>query len=223
MISLEAYNSYLRKVNRNDTNRNIKIPKGQFVSLYNEQAEIWLSDFIRDNNSTDKINEISELLQLDISLEKSQDTLNSSDFNIPEDYFEYSSAYCLAQKEGCSESVVYCWDIKNKNKNTLFQNENEKPSFEYQETFIQHNQDKIKVYRDNFDISKLYLDYYRVPKKIDIEGYINVDGTNSSNINPDISDFLVNKIIEYCVVETIRVFQSPEAFQLAKDRILSNK
>lgn len=219
MTSLELYNNYLRKINKNDTNRNIKIPKGQFVNLYNEQTPIWLKAKIKNDIQTDRINDIGELLELDKELIKYQDNLNTSDFIQPSDYFEYSSSYCIAKKGNCDERVLYCWNNKNKNKNTLLINDNQKPSFEFEDTFVAQNKNVLSVYKTDFEVKRFYLDYYKLPKKIDIDGYINVDGTPSTTINPEISEYLANQILNYCVLETIRVYESPEAFQLAKERI----
>lgn len=222
MTSLELYNNYLIKVNKNDTNRNIKIPKGQFVLLYNQQSKIWLSNKIEDNLKTDSIDDIGELLELDISFEKIVEDEKSADFKKPDNYFEYSNSYSIATTTDCGETVLYNWNTKNKNKNNLFINENQKPSFDYQETFITQFLNSIKVYKEGFELKALYVDYYRIPKEIDIEGYINVDGTQSKTINPDISDYLTNQILNYCVLETTRIFENPD-FQLANNRVDKEK
>ena len=220
MTSEEAYKSFLIKINKNDSNRNIKIPKGQFVLLYNQQAPIWLKNRLEEGHKTDRLDDLAELLELDKSLEKVEEFDKSVDFKLPDDFFDYSSSYSLATTDECSEeTVLYHWNYKNKNKNTLLINENTKPSFDYQETFITQNKNLIKVYTDNFTIKKVFLDYYRVPPEIDILGYINTDGSNSINKNPILDKYLVNQIINYCVLETVRIYQSPEDFQLSKERI----
>lgn len=214
MTALEAYQRFLIKVNKNDTNRNINIPKGVFVLLYNEQGPIWLGNTIDGNIGTDAIDYIGELLTLDFPLTKTLSATNFDSFDLPEDFFEYSSSYSLASKEGCSQSVIYNWNSKNKNKNTLLISDNDKPSFEYQDTFISINGDSLSVYKTDFEIDKVFLDYYHLPKKIDIKGYTNVDGSPSQEINPDISDALVNEIIDYCVRQTLKIYVIPEVFEV---------
>lgn len=58
MTSLEAYKLYLLKANKNDTNKNIGISKGEFVLFYNSQAPIWLDIKLEQCLSSDKINDI---------------------------------------------------------------------------------------------------------------------------------------------------------------------
>lgn len=213
MTSLEAYKRFLININKNDSNRNINIPKGQFVLIYNDQALVWEEDKIKNNLGTDRIDDISELLVLDQKLDKIGNEDKFSTFKLPEDFFEYSSSYSLASKEGCSNSVVYNWNSKNKNKNNLLINSNDDPSFEYQETFLTQNSNSLNIYKTDFEIDDVYLDYYRTPVKIDISGYTKVDGESSSEINPDISDKLVNEILEYCKKEVIKIYVTPEAYE----------
>ncbi len=213
MTSLELYKRFLIKLNKNDTNRNINIPKGQFVLLYNEQRPIWLENRIEEGLGTDAIDDIGELLILDTELERTEVKTNFTSFKLPLDFFDYSSSYSLASKEGCSQSVIYNWNCKNKNKNELQKSENDKPSFEYQETFVSQNNNLLSVYKNDFEVDSAFLDYYRLPRAIDIKGYTNIDGSQSQDINPDISDKLVNEILEYCKRETIKIYVTPEAFE----------
>src|SRR6185369_11249479 len=136
MTSLQAYKEFLIKLNKNDTNRNINIPKGQFVLLYNQQRHPWLSNRIESGLKDDTIDDLEELLTLDTELEKTEVKTNFTSFLLPSDFFYYSTSYSLASKEGCSQSVIYNWNPKNKNKNELLKSDNDKPSFEYQESFV---------------------------------------------------------------------------------------
>lgn len=213
MTSLQAYKTFLIKLNKNDTNRNINIPKGQFVLLYNEQAPIWEQDRIDLGLDNTKIDDIAELLSLDTPLVKVDTEDRFTTFQLPDDFFQYSSSYSLATKENCSKSVLYNWNSKNKNKNNLLISENDKPSFEYEETFVTQNNGTLNVYKTDFQIDDVFLDYYRLPLKIDIDGYTNVDGTASQTIDPDMSDKLVNEILDYCVRESIKIYVTPEAFE----------
>lgn len=219
MTSSEAYKNFLIKFNKNDSNRNISIPKGQFILIYNEQAEIWEDQRIERGLSSDNIDDIAELLVLDKELNISEEFKDFYNFKLPEDYFRYSNSYSIASKEGCSSSVIYNFDVKNKNKNELLLNEHEEPSFEYETTFAIPNDKSIAIYRTDFTIDKVFIDYYRLPKKIDVGGYIKVDGSHSQNINPDLSDKLVSEIIDYTVKEAQRIYENPQGFELANERI----
>lgn len=219
MTSLEAYKTFLLKINKNDTNRNINISKGNFVLIYNEQKDIWLSKRLsKDNDSSDK-NQLEALLVPDKEIEKVKDTKNYAVFELPKDLFQYETSFSIAEKGHCKDRVLYNWDFKAKNKNVLFQDENNNPSFEYEETLINLSEGNIIVYKTDFDITKQYITYYKQPEAIDIEGYRRVDGSLSKEINPTVSDYIVNQIINHCAIEVIRSYENPEGFALAKDRL----
>lgn len=215
----EIYKRLLLKVNSNDTNGNIHVPKSVAILTFNEMSEVWLSEYIDKNESTDKINDVSDFLIPDIELTKAGDFRDSTDFILPEDFLRYSRSYSLATKGECRDRVIVNWDIKNKNINTILTNSNESPSFEYEETPVKAANNRLKVYRSDFIVNSTYLDYYKIPTKIDIEGYVNFDGTRSTNINADFSSFAVNQIISRTALALVRNSQNAEGTQFAKDRV----
>lgn len=222
MSPIEAYKKFLLKVNKNDTNGNIKVPKSQFVLLFNEQKRKLLTQELYKNESSDLIEDFEELLVLDEKLEKLSDSTLKTDFKLPSDYFKRVSSYVLASSGDCKNQVLYAWAIKPKDINVYLQNENLKPSFNYRETVVVLNSDKVSVYKDNFTIDELYLTYYREPKDIDIEGYIHIDGTPSQNIDIGLSDANMELIIDRTATEALRNYENLEHLQIALQRERSN-
>jgi hypothetical protein len=219
MTSLEAYKKFLLKINKNDTNSNINISKGQFVLIFNEQKRNWLKITIEKDQSSDLINYIEEILVLNKPLIKLKDYPDRSVFTTPHDYFSYVNSYSLATKGTCTGIKLYNWDIKPKNTNMDLLDEDNNPSFEYRETFLNLSQSGIEVYKkDDFVIDEVYLDYYRQPVNIDLVGYIKIDGTPSITVNPDMEDENVEEIIDMCAVEVQRNYQNTEDYQLAQTR-----
>ena len=218
MTSLELYQQFLTKVNKNDTSRNIKVPKSKFVLIYNEQERQYVDDIEDKGNSSRKILRIKELLKLDFELNKIDSLSNKDVFELPDDFDEYSSSYSICSKDSC-QSVVYNWEIKPTNKTVLLQDENSKPSFEYQETIAALNGNFLDIYKDGFSVDKVFLDYYKKPRGIDIEGYIKIDGTPSTNIDPELSEKDLDKIINLCALEVTRNYEDTSKFQLAQTRI----
>ena len=51
------------------------------------------------------------------------------------------------------------------------------------------------VYVDNFKVKEVKLTYYRYPKKVDIAGYYDEFGNQSTNIDPELDDKAVNVIL----------------------------
>ena len=91
--------------------------------------------------------------------------------------------------------------MKNENVHELLQDEYNKPSFKWRETFYSFADDMIVIYVDNFTISELFLTYYRYPKEVDMVGYVKEDGSYSVNIDPEWDDKVVERIIEFCVAD----------------------
>lgn len=219
MTSLQAYERFLIKLNRTDSNANVNVPKGKFVVIYNEQKNRWLKEKLKKKLSTDELDELRELLVDDAQLQFDKKHYNYVDFKLPEDFFHFSSSYTVASKGDCKGRILDNWNTKGLDIRLLLRDPNNKPSFEYEETLISFGNRKVKVYFDGFTVNKVYLNYYKSPSEIDIEGYINSLNEPSANKNPDISDWLVDEIINRCVLEVTRNVEDGEGVQFAKNRV----
>lgn len=51
------------------------------------------------------------------------------------------------------------------------------------------------MYKSGFEVDTVYLTYYRYPKEVDIEGYVKSDGSNSTDIDPELDDKLIGIIL----------------------------
>jgi hypothetical protein len=218
MTPQQAYQEFLLKVNKNDTNANVKVPKSQFVLLFNEQKSQWLNDVITNNESTDYIEDIEELLTPDKQLTKTTSSLIKDNFTLPEDFFRRATAYVVASKGGCKNNVMTVWFIKPKNRDIYLQNSNLAPSFEYQETVAIVNSGQVSIFKTDFNIDEAHLTYYRKPIDLDIEGYIRVDGTPSTNTETDLSDDNTRIVINRTAAEALRNYESAEQVALAMQR-----
>lgn len=217
MIPLEVYKDFLLRINKNDINKNISVPRGEFVLLFNEQRLLWLDIAIENNESSDKIDDISELYEPDKELVRIVDKDFSSEFSLPINYFDKASVYCLASKDECKDVVMVAWNFKPKNKNFNIQNSNEDPSFEYQETKFSVASNKLILYKTDFNIDKVYLSYYREPIALDIEGYKHLDGTISTNVQTDLIDINIHKVLDKCAAVVLGRYQNTEGFQIASN------
>lgn len=216
----EIYKRFLIKVNKNDTNSNINVPKGIFVLIFNEAKDFWLENKIKESRKNDLKNHISEFLIIDKEVTLDKKSTNFTEFKLPDDFFEIESAYSICKKGECTNRLVYNFDFKQRNKNVLFQNENEKPSFEYQETLFNIADNKLLVYTDNFDIQKQFISYYKRPENIDIEGYTRFDGSPSQDIEISLEDKNIIEILNLCSLEAVTNFENGEQFQLQKQRTI---
>lgn len=214
----EIYTKLNLKVNKNDTNGNIKIPKGVFVILFNEQKRKYLDQELKDKESADIIDNFSEILSKPTLLTRVNKGSQRDDFTLPADFFHRATSYSLASKGTCKDNVIVNWFIKPKDINVLLQNENQKPSFEYQETLALINDGNVSVYKDGFNLDEVYLTYYKDPVDLDIEGYTKQDGSPSTNQPTPLSSLNIDKILDRTVVEITNNYQNIEQLQAALQR-----
>jgi hypothetical protein len=223
MLAIEAYKSLLLKVNKNDTNSDIDISRGEFVLLFNEQKDRWEKEKISAYQSNDGVEELEELQVKHKELIKAHDANDYSVFTLPDNFFSKLSSYSYCSDSDCRDVIVRHIPIKPKNENMLLENTNTQPSLDFEETVVDLSENKLFVYRKDFAVDKTFLNYYREVGKIDIAGYRKLDGTMSTDIHPDISDSLVEEILGRCAKEIIRRYESPNGFQLADERIRTEK
>lgn len=219
MTAIEAYKKFLLKINRNDTNSDIDINKGEFVLLYNEQKDVWLKNEIKQGQSNDDVEDIEEVQVKHFPLPKSLDAVGYSTFKLPDNFFSYISSYSHCSNSDCQDVIVYHYPFKPRNENMLLENANTSPSLEYEETVVDLSDNKLFVYKKDFDVDSAFINYYREVGKIDISGYRRLDGTQSTDIHPDLSDVYVDEIINLCALEVIRRYENPDGFQLAQHRV----
>lgn len=218
MTSIEAYKEFLLKLNKNDTNTKINVSKGEFVLIFNEHKRIWLSNQLDKNESSDKITDVEELLEIDEKLTIVEDLNDKTLFKLPNNYHKYISSYSIASKGNCKNRILYNRPIKPKNINPVKKNENEVSSFDFEQAVVELSKGNLVVRKTDFLIDEQFLTYYREPIDIDIEGYIKINGTRSTTIDPDISDESVLEIINRCVIEATANYESIEQFQLASQK-----
>lgn len=218
MTPQEAYKKFLLKVNKNDTNANVKVPKSQFVLLFNEEKRKFMDEVSSRQENSDYIEDIEELLELDKELIKVSEQTNKTNFTLPPRFYKRVGGYSVATKGSCKNITLTNWFIKPKDKDVLAGNSNQSPSFEYRETLALLNSGKVSVYKDGFTINKAYLSYYREPLDINIAGYKQLDGQPSVNAATDLSDRNIDLIIDRAATEAVRNYQSTEQLQLALQR-----
>lgn len=111
--------------------------------------------------------------------------------------------YATATKGLCSGRVLYLSKlVKHGDISTLMANSHYVPSFEWQESFAVISSNKIITYTDGtFNINSFNLSYMRYPQKIDNVGYINFDGSVSTNQNCELPDYLEDELLDLAVVE----------------------
>lgn len=141
-------------------------------------------------------------------------------------YMFYIDSYAVADKEECKNRVLATNAdlIKHADLQLLLKDSNYKPSFEYQETIIDISSDKIHVYSDGTFVPKeLYVSYLRYPKKVDKEGYVNFDDSESVNQDSELEAYLKNELLDIVVEKLAMYTENIPAVQSAGIRKQTNE
>ena len=217
----ETYINFLNHVNRNNTNNNISVDRPRFVMLFNDVA-IRYVEWILNKRNEDNIRYVESLLVLDKSLEEVGITEVATKFELPENYFDFSNLSVYASKDKSKKVKLKTWEIKSEDVEEIYHDINNEPSFDYRETFYFFTSGTVAVYKKDFDVDRVLLTYYRYPQKVDISGYIDVDGNDSTNIDPEFDDKVVGRIIIAMAKAFASNVSDPNNFQLKSSELFES-
>jgi len=141
-------------------------------------------------------------------------------------YMFYVDSYVVADKGRCKNRKIWInrdlashGDIQ-----FVLNNDNYKPSFEYQETFNFISSDEISIFTDGtFTPTFLYLSYVRYPQYIDKTGYIKFDGNPSENQDCELKNYLEDELLDLTVQCLAMYTENISAVQSAQMRIQTNE
>lgn len=200
------------KTDRDNRNISTIIDDIRGVLLINEQQINFVRDILRSGNNSDNIRYIQKLLisNKNIQVTKVYDDRVIAEF--PKDYFDISSCYCYAKKGNCNGNGVklFTFPIKDKNYGEIFSNINYNPDFMFRETPFIVGTDGIHIFKDNFDITDIFITYYRYPKKVDvsdIDGYTDIE-IGLANIDMEFDDKVCNMIIDMAAMAHLSANQT---------------
>jgi hypothetical protein len=145
--------------------------------LFNESQNKYLSITLQQRG-VDDVRNIQKFLILDEKVEPTSEDFNKFNFPLPEKYFDLADVRAIATKSNCSD-LINLFEVQTENLNEIIQDEYNKPSFEWRESFYTINSDNLSVYVDNFKISEILLNYYRYPNRIES---INESSFNESKV-----------------------------------------
>ena len=196
MTIQECYLKALQKAEENATNGGIKMDRARFIQIFNDEQVRLVRSFL-DKRNDNRIKYIQKLMVYDKDLTKKNDysAPKSTSFSFPSDYMEFVNVVATFKKGECEAIDFNLWETKNEDVQELLADEFNKPDFEFRETFYTVGEDSVKIYVGDFDVTSARMTYYRYPLKVDISGYIHVDGSQSSDIDPELDDRLVAQIL----------------------------
>mgnify|MGYP003624632349 FL=1 len=142
------------------------------------------------------------------------------------EYLFYVDSYIVADKGKCKDRILWINEdlSKHGDLSILLNNDNYKPSFEYQETLNAVSSDSMSVYTDGtFTPKTVNIMYLRYPVYINKEGYIQFDGTPSVNADCELNDYLEDELLDLTVQNLAMYTENSAAVQSAQFRIQTNE
>lgn len=196
MRIVDCYLRALQKAEENMTNGGIKMDKARFIQLFNDEQNRLIRNIL-DKKNEEEIRFIQTLVVYSIPLRKASDIDNpkSSLFALPEDFFAHSNVSGVFKQGECEATDFNLWEAKNENVHELLADEFNKPDFDFRDAFYTVGEESIRVFTTDFEATGVNLTYYRYPVQVDIEGYIKSDGSDSTNVDPELDDKLINIIL----------------------------
>jgi len=217
----EAYNQFLVKVNKNYKSSNVVASKDRFITLYNEE-QVRRVEFALENKNDDSIRSIQQFLTTSTPLPATFIQGNKTSVSLPEDYLEFSSAYCTVSAGECDNIRLSLFEIKDFDTEEVLSDVNNSPSLSYREAPFYIGGDAIQVFTEGFTVNTATVTYYRYPRTVDISGYIHLDNTASTNIGPEGDSAFINKVISMCAESFFRNYGDTNQVTINKDRIQNN-
>lgn len=215
----EIYTRYIVKVEKNSTNDFFSTDRGKFSLLYNELAPRVIKWYLV-NRDLDVLKDIEGLLVDDKALKKGTKHLDHVDFKLPEDFFSWSYARAIAEKDGCTDNINL-YEIRDEDRAGIIDNAILSPSFEYREAPYTYSSGNIKIYvEEGMDVTSVYMSYYKHPGKIELEDENNPE---SPFIETPIhlKEEVIDRIVSAMVGE-FKINNSDPSFQQDKMRQYEN-
>lgn len=217
ITSEQIYQKYLQKVDKNITNDNISTDRGRFVLIFNESQNKFVEENLQQRG-VDDIRYIQHLLVLDKKITNSTAKQDHFDFTLPDNILDLADVRAKASKRTCKEQSIELWEIQPENLNTVFSNEDDKPSFEWRQSSYIINSGKISIYTDKtFTIDYILLDYYRYPNKIQLLNPNDPESKFNETVSIEWDEKAIDRIISYAAFEFDLNENNPR-FQLQKIR-----
>jgi hypothetical protein len=137
------------------------------------------------------------------------------------------NAYILATRGNCKNRMLDVINfMKHSDIRILLKSPHYQPSFKYQETLGDISANTISVYSDSqntFTITDLFISYLRYPKKIDVAGYVHLNGTLSTTEDCELESYLQDELLDIAISEYADATANQELSQYSRLRAKENE
>lgn len=195
-----------QRLNKLASNDYDNIECWQIVEAFNKAQVEWVRRQLHGNNLYKEGDEMSkrriddlQLLLKEINLTGSTQPTYFESTTIPADYMEYKRITAFATSKCCPDPrsmTVYL--SEEANVDLILRDPLKRPDYEWGETFCTWIDNKVRVYKREFDITQVALTYYRQPTLIQIVGCQNpYDGTATVvDVESEFKDDVVEVLLD---------------------------
>ncbi len=243
MITIESlFYKIDQKLNKLSSNLHQQIPEEDKVLAINE-AQIQLIKKKVDGNNIYKLGldgfkkryqDLEKLIEeykdhpLDLELSDSNLNKYTADISdIKPQYMFYIDSYMKADKGSCEDRTIYINNdlAKHADVTVLINNDNYKPSFEFQETFCTVSSDELGYFTDGtFEPKKVYLSYMRYPAYIHPDGFEMPDGAVlTGKQDCELAEYLEDELTDLAVRNLSTYIENQAAVAFSNERIADDE
>lgn len=198
----------------------------QIREAYNKAQLEWVRRQVHGKNDTQEGDEETrqrvddlQILLTSINLETRQNELYFEAKHLPDNYLYIKRVTPRVSSGHCKNKPIKSTLREEGNADEYLQDWSMSPSFEFEETFHTMINNTIRVYSNNeFDVQKITLTYYRLPREINFGTCVQMDGSSGVEIDPEFKDDIVELIIDDAVAILAGDIESPNALQVNKQR-----
>jgi hypothetical protein len=169
---------------------------------------------------TDEL-QILEQYGKELKAKKEKEGLYTSSILDASKYFLLTRLQVGAKKECCS-AILNGVSVQTDDMNVIMMDETTKPNFEWRRCPFRIASNKILVYGEGFEIEKIIIDYLRYPEQMDMVGYEHFDGTQSSNKNCELPEFIQGNIVDEAVKNCKYYLGDLQGAQAMEQKIINN-
>jgi hypothetical protein len=143
---------------------------------------------------------------------------------LPADYLYLKKVEVTASKGSCTNRIMTSYLVEEADVNNVEADHNSEPSFEWGETFYTIAGNKLRIYKNDFTITKINLTYYRRPLDIKIQGCVDpsTGQVSAQNVLCEFKDDVTEVIIDEAISITAADIESFNQYSVAKQNVQTN-
>tara|TARA_R110000796_G_scaffold4981_3_gene18795 strand:- start:532 stop:1233 length:702 start_codon:yes stop_codon:yes gene_type:complete len=195
-----------QRLNKLDSQDYDNIECWQFVEAFNKSQVEWCRRNLHGGNMYKEGDELSKrriddlqplLIEYSLTGNVFPDYFETDNFPV-DTYLEFKKVTTKAKDDCCTPRSMTVYLAEEANVNLIMRDPLKNPDFEWGETFCTMLDNKIRIYRKNFDIVKPVLTYYRQPTLIQVANCTDPYTGNLSlfNVICEFKDDLVEVILD---------------------------